>query len=84
MTERYYSILKEVQTLNRQEQLSLIAALSLNLVEEEVSTDDQDFFIPPKDEVELQKRIAAYSTGEKKGSPYKEAMADIRQRLGIS
>jgi len=84
MTERYYSLLKEVQTLNRQEQLSLIAALSLNLVEEEVSTDDQDFFLSPKDEVELQKRIAAYSTGEKTGKPYKEAMADIRQRLGIS
>ena len=84
MTERYYSLLKEVQTLNRQEQLSLIAALSLNLVEEEVSTDDQDFFLPPEDDLALQKRIAAYEKGEKKGRPYKEAMSDIRQRLGIS
>jgi len=58
--------------------------LSLRLVEEEVSTDDQDFFLSSQDEIELQRRITSYEKGEKKGRPYKEALADIRQRLGIS
>ena len=78
MTERYYSLLKEVQSLNRQEQLSQIATLSLNLTEEEVSTDDQDFFLPPEEDLALQKRIAAYEKGEQKERPYKDYIKENR------
>ena len=84
MSKAYQKILSQAKTLNPQEQLALIAALSKWLSKQKLQALDEvksfEGMLPDEDEAVLLKRVESYEKGESQTISGKEFREELRKK----